>query len=93
MMASIAAESIEYRVGSNPGLTLGPEDVHDALEPIAVVGFSLKYPQVADSPASFWSMLVEKRCAMTEWPNDRINLDAFYHRDEERDEKVCKIRL
>ena len=93
MTASIATESThaprECRVESNPGITLSVDDLHDALEPIAVVGFSVKYPQDADSPASFWSMLVEKRCAMKEWPKDRINLDAFYHRDEDRDEKVC----
>ncbi len=87
----MATESIhasrEYRVESNPGVTPSL-DAHDDLEPIAVVGFSLKYPQDADSPGSFWSMLVEKKCAMTEWPKDRINLDAFYHRDEDRDEKV-----
>lgn len=58
------------------------------LEPIAVIGFSFEYPQDADSPASFWSMLEERRCAMTEWPQDRINLDAFYHRDEDREERV-----
>ena len=42
----------------------------------------------ADSPGSPWSALEEKRYAMTVWPKDRINLNAFYHRDEDRDEKV-----
>ena len=74
--------------GSVPTITPCADQSGDALEPIAVVGFSLKFPQDADSAPSFWSMLRDKRCAMTEWPKDRINLEAFYHRDESRDEKV-----
>ena len=34
-------------------------------------------------------MLEGKRCAVTEWPKDRIDLDSFYHRDEDQDEKVA----
>lgn len=78
------------KAGSVPTIAPCPDQTEtgDALEPIAVIGFSLKYPQDADSAPSFWSMLREKRSAMTEWPKDRINLEAFYHRDESRDEKV-----
>lgn len=66
------------------------EDVNSRNSPadIAVIGFSLKYPQTADSPDGFWSMLQEKKCAMTKWPKDRINLEAFYHRDEEGSQNV-----
>ncbi len=81
---------------TSTGITLGgsiPEPLsatseHGALEPIAVVGFSLKFPQEAISPDSFWEMLAEKRCAMTEWPKDRINLEAFYHADSNRMDTV-----
>lgn len=58
----------------------------DKLEPVAVIGFSLKFPQDATSPDLFWRLLDEKRCAMTEWPSDRINLDAFYHPDNNRND-------
>ncbi len=53
-----------------------------ALDPIAIVGFSLKFPQGATSQETFWSMLLEKRCAMMEWPSDRLNLEAFQTRTE-----------
>ncbi|RAL17772.1 ketoacyl-synt-domain-containing protein [Aspergillus homomorphus CBS 101889] len=46
-------------------------------DPIVVVGFSLKFPQDADSSEGFWNMLHEGRCAMTEFPADRFNIDAF----------------
>ena len=57
------------------------ELANEPYEPLAVVGFSLKFPQEATSVEGFWKMLLEKRCAMTEWPEDRLNIDAFYHPD------------
>lgn len=58
------------------------------LESIAVIGFSLKFPQDAASPEAFWKMLLEKRCSMTEWPKERLNLHAFYHPDSSRPDTV-----
>ncbi|ROV87828.1 hypothetical protein VMCG_10550 [Cytospora schulzeri] len=46
---------------------------------IAVCGLSLKFPQDASSEKGFWAMLLEKRNAMTEFPPDRLNVDAFHH--------------
>lgn len=56
----------------------------DLLEPIAVVGFSLKFPDDATSAESFWNMLIEGRCASEEFPKDRLNLDAFYDPNPDR---------
>lgn len=46
---------------------------------IAVCGLALKFPQDASSEKGFWAMLLEKRSAMTEFPPDRLNVDAFHH--------------
>jgi hypothetical protein len=54
------------------------------LEPIAVVGMAYKFPQGASSDAAFWKMLLEKRCATTEFPADRMNIDAFHSIDPKR---------
>lgn len=35
-------------------------------------------------PETFWQMLMEGRSAMTEVPQDRFNIDAFYHPDPTR---------
>lgn len=75
------SQTVEGRHG-----TLEEEEEH-RLEPIAVIGFSLEIPQ-ATTPDTFWKMLTEKRCAMTDWPKDRINLDAFYHADANRSDTV-----
>ena len=60
----------------------------DLLEPIAVTGFSLRMPQDAEDPQAFWQLLEEKKCTMTEWPKDRMNIDAFYHPDHDRHDTV-----
>lgn len=54
-------------------------------QPLAIVGFSLRLPQDASTSAeSFWSMLVEGRCASTPFPEDRLNVNGFYHPDGNR---------
>lgn len=61
----------------------------DVLEPLAIIGFALEYPQDANTPEGFWKVLEERRDVMTEWPSDRINLDAFFYRDEGQKQQVC----
>jgi hypothetical protein len=78
------------RASSNSSLPAIPVDSfgQEKIDPIAVVGFSLKFPQDATSPESFWKMLVEQRCAMTQIPEDRLNLDSFYGTDKNRNDTV-----
>jgi hypothetical protein len=61
-------------VDSEPSFEL---DGHDD-DPIAICGFSLKFPDDATSPDGFWEMLLEKRCASREFPSNRMNADGFY---------------
>ena len=65
----------------------------DALEPIAIIGFALKYPQDATTPQAFWKMLEEKKCAMTAWPKDRINLKAFHNDNDHEENNVGNLTL
>ncbi|RHZ54154.1 type I polyketide synthase [Aspergillus thermomutatus] len=60
----------------------------DSLPPLAVVGFSFKFPEDATSSDSFWQMLLEGRCVSTEFPADRMNIDAHYHPDRNRLDSV-----
>jgi acyl transferase domain-containing protein len=50
-----------------------------SLEPLAIVGLSLRLPQDATTAESFWKMLEQKRCAMTEIPARRMDINAYYH--------------
>jgi acyl transferase domain-containing protein len=53
-------------------------------EPFAIVGFTCKVPQDAEDEGKFWRMLVEGRCAMTEGPADRFDINSVYHPDHDR---------
>ena len=61
-----------------------PELDGNDLEPIAICGFSIKFPQEATSPEAFWKLICEKRCAMTDFPESRLNKDGFYRETKRR---------
>lgn len=61
---------------NSPSELDGTED-----DPICICGFSVKFPQDATSAEGFWNMMVEKRCAMTTFPPNRINLKGFHRKD------------
>ncbi|KAE8417626.1 thiolase-like protein [Aspergillus pseudocaelatus] len=56
----------------------------DKLEPIAIVGFCFRFPDDAVNSSGFWSMMMEKRCAMTESPKDRISVSGWHHPNSRR---------
>lgn len=60
----------------------------DRMDPVAIIGFSARMPQDADTPEGFWRMLSEGRSTRTHIPKDRFNVDAFYHPDPERVDAV-----
>lgn len=64
----------------------------DKLDPIAVVGLALRFPQDATSPEAFWHMLLEGRSALTDVPQDRYHVDAFYKASAHQSGMVCGIR-
>jgi acyl transferase domain-containing protein len=57
---------------------LPTDEDQDLQEPIAVCGLALKFPQDACSEEGFWTMIQEKRSAMTEFPPERLNINAFH---------------
>ena len=83
MPAIISTSTPEDSIASSP---LPTDD--DALESIAVVGMGLKFPQDADTPETFWKLLLDGRSAMTEVPKDRWNIDSFYHPNSDRHDTV-----
>lgn len=54
------------------------------LPPLAVIGMSFRFPQDATDASLFWNMLLEKRCASTEVPPDRFDVNSHYHPDKDQ---------
>lgn len=50
-------------------------------EPIAIVGTSCRFPGGSNSPEDFWQRLEQKTDAITEVPEDRWSLEAYYSND------------
>ncbi|KAH7310724.1 hypothetical protein B0I35DRAFT_439590 [Stachybotrys elegans] len=53
------------------------------MEPIAVIGFSLKMPQEAVDESSLWDILRDRKNLMTEYPESRTNINSF-HKDHKK---------
>lgn len=70
-------------VHNGPGGKTSPGD-QDRLEPIAIVGYSFRFPGDATDSKAFWNMMMEKRCAMSDTPEDRISISQWKHADGRR---------
>ena len=57
---------------------------HGNIESVAIIGMSFGFPQDATSSEPFWRMLMEQRNTATNFPTDRLNVDAMYHPDGNR---------
>lgn len=56
----------------------GQLHMEDKLEPIAVVGMALKFPEDATSPETFWQMMMDGKSAKTDVPPERFNINGFH---------------
>ncbi|KAI0382791.1 putative polyketide synthase [Hypomontagnella monticulosa] len=56
----------------------------DGLTPIAVVGMACRFPGGASNPSKLWDMIAKKQSGRCEIPKTRMNVDAFYHPDPDR---------
>ncbi|KAI0887631.1 putative polyketide synthase [Annulohypoxylon maeteangense] len=56
----------------------------DGLPPIAIVGMACKFPGGASNPSKLWDMIARKQSGRCEIPKTRMNVDAFYHPDPDR---------
>lgn len=75
----------EYHPGpSNAGSSGSQQDPgldgHD-VDPIAVCGFAIKFPEDATTPERLWQMLLDKRCVSSDFPPERCNPEGFYQKN------------
>jgi len=74
-----------------PQIAAGPSAA-EKREPIAIVGIGCRFPGGASSPATFWQLLLDGVDAVGEIPEDRWDVDAFYHPDPQRPGKIYTRR-
>lgn len=53
----------------------------DQKDAIAIVGMACRFPQDAENPEKLWDMLMNSRSAATEFPENKMNMNAHYHPD------------
>ncbi|KAE8839561.1 hypothetical protein HRS9122_06166 [Pyrenophora teres f. teres] len=53
-------------------------------EPIAIVGMACRWPGGVSNPSQLWDMLQAKRSGYSEFPEDRFNIDGWYHPEQQR---------
>lgn len=81
-----ATESIEFDGRNNANESYPRSQVNgtggsvgnEAPPPIAIVGMGMRLPGRANSAATFWDLLVNKKDGRCRIPADRYNIDAFY---------------
>lgn len=64
------------------------QDAKKSVEPLAIVGLALRYPGEVTSSDDFWKMMMERRCAATKFPSDRLNVDAHHNPDASRQDSL-----
>ena len=47
-------------------------------DPVTIVGLACRVPG-AENPSQLWTLMEEKRDVQKKIPQDRFNVDAFYH--------------
>ena len=50
-------------------------------EPLAIVGIGCRLPGKCNDPESFWDLLTQGKSAIREVPQDRWNVERYYHPD------------
>jgi acyl transferase domain-containing protein len=48
------------------------------MEPIAIIGLSLKLPGGAEDESSLWELLESRKNASNPWPQSRANTQGFH---------------
>lgn len=56
----------------------------DKLAPLAIVGLSFRFPGEANTYQGFWDVLSNAKSTRTRIPDDRFNIDGYYHPSPDR---------
>ena len=83
----MAPHAIQPVANSSPNLEPNPSKLFygkDVLDSVAIIGFSIGFPQNVNDSDALWKLMMEKRSTDTEFPESRMNADSMYHPDANR---------
>lgn len=49
------------------------------MEDIAIIGFGLRFPGKANTPEGLWEVMAGGESQWSEFPEDRLNIDGYFH--------------
>ncbi|RYP52695.1 hypothetical protein DL768_002202 [Monosporascus sp. mg162] len=58
--------------------------LQDPVMPVAIIGIAGRFPGDAENPQKLWDMVSAGRSALCDIPEDRFNVDGYYHPHNER---------
>ena len=63
----------------------------EGVAPIAIIGMSCRFPGGVSDIDKLWRLVSEGRSAWSKIPENRFNVDAFYHPNSDRTDTVSSI--
>lgn len=61
------------------------------MDDIAIVGLGLRFPGKAESPDALWDVLEHGESQWSEFPEDRLNINGYYHPGGDRQGTVSNL--
>ncbi len=61
------------------------------LDAIAVIGFSIRFPQDATCEEALWDIMIQKKNTATTFPVERMAISSIYHPDPNRRGQVSLL--
>lgn len=62
------------------------------MDDIAVIGLGLRFPGKANTPEGLWEVMAGGESQWSEFPDDRLNIDGYFHPSGNRQGSVSKYR-
>ena len=90
MPSSVSSGSEDRQDGSTPmtSASLVDNPVQQAAVETAIVGMACRLPG-AKSPEQLWKNIIQQKDLQRKIPDDRFNIDAYYHPDGTHKGTVC----
>jgi len=82
---------------TDPSISATVHDEEDekrpTLEPLAIIGIGFEFPGGAVTEDALWDIMVGGKCVSSDFPQDRMNIDAFHSAEPGKSHTVSHAGL